>query len=264
MEISKKKKSNTLFIIITIISYIINCFFALRGLRDDEGIYRVIAGILFGLLIIAVFIFISFMISKSKEKSNENISDSTSHISNSDCEFPALFKQKGIIGLQEENKNDTSKVVKKLSEAKHSVMIIAYYGDRLLNNMETLLIKVINSGANVQLLIAKEDSELLKEVTKLEDTRKIDRSENIRKIINEIESRTKGATASIEWREFNTQVRYSLIAVDGEWAWWTPYHTGINTEDTISFELVKTKGEPFIDLCVGHFLKLWRECPRGS
>jgi hypothetical protein len=119
------------------------------------------------------------------------------------------------------------------------------------------------------LLVAKVDKELLKESGELEENDPILRASDTRKIIDDIKKDIRpnqnGKTGTIEWREYNTEIRYAAIIIDAKWAWWTPYHTGIRVEKTISFILRKVENDKsFIDLCIEHFEKLWRKYDRCS
>jgi hypothetical protein len=77
------------------------------------------------------------------------------------------------------------------------------------------------------------------------------------KILDEIKEETKGKTCSIITREYNTQSRYALIIVDGKWAWWTPYHPGIDVPETSSFVLEYKGKKSIIQECKKHFRTLW-------
>ena len=59
------------------------------------------------------------------------------------------------------------------------------------------------------------------------------------------------------YKEYNTEARYALVEVDGEWAWWTPYHPGLNVEHTTSIILADTGNDSIIWDCINHFEKLW-------
>jgi len=52
--------------------------------------------------------------------------------------------------------------------------------------------------------------------------------DNTNDIIKEIEAQTKDRPELFAYQKYNTQIRYALILVDNKWAWWTPYHPGID------------------------------------
>ena len=176
-------------------------------------------------------------------------------LSDIDYKLPDSFKQKGIVGIQCKNHE---KVAEKVLKAKHSIKIISYYGDAVLNNLRKKLIEVIKANIEVRLLLAKKDSILIDEVLELEKTKKdYIKYEYVRKTIKEIKEATVDKSSRLTLRQYNTQARYALIVIDEEWAWWTPYHPGIITEESISFELENTGNSSFFHLCDSHFEKLW-------
>jgi hypothetical protein len=248
------KKAKELSKYAVIISAVLGGFSAFRDFIPFCVFWiRIIGFIVFGLLLIITIIFI---INSIKQKQG---------ISDIDGESPESFKQFGITGIYEEETCDYSKVIDKVLKSKESVKIIAYYGDRLLNNYKTNLIKAINKGVNVQMLIAEKGSVLLDEVSELENNIKIknDRQNLIGTIIEEIKNHTTNAEGSFDLGKYNTQVRYAATIIDNRWAWWTPYHAGIDVGKTISFELERG-GKPFIRLCTKHFDLLWKKCKEGK
>jgi len=184
-----------------------------------------------------------------------------------DKKILSLIKTKGIIGIQDEKNNNHERVSTALLQAKHKVDIIIYYGDKLLLAIKDQLEKLINNEENevvIRILIAKKCSKLLREVSKLEKVpfraNKIKEAiDHIKEIKSKINFNKTGKKGSIGFRQFGTEIRYALILIDNEWAWWTPYHTGIPTERITSFELVKAGKESFINLCIEHFDKLWEK-----
>jgi len=167
-----------------------------------------------------------------------------------------FYMESGINDIQKDNAN-YSEIVKHISEAKSSIKIIVYFGDRFLFQTKNLLIDVINRGVDIELLFAERESNLLKEVWKLEGNEKYSRWDDAQKTIDEIKARTADGSGTFNCRPYNTQARYALILVDGEWAWWTPYHSGIDVVGTSSFVLVDKGEKSIIRQCRTHFTKLW-------
>jgi len=254
---------NTQFNLVALLGVVFtgfNTFSQKFGLVDKVD--KIISSILFGLLVVLASIYIIKYIKKP-----------VINIPINDRELLDALKQKGIDGIQDEKINDFRKVTNKLKEAEHSIDFIAYHGDRFLNNNKEQLIKKIIGGVNVRILVAKEDSELINETMEFEGSRNNYRSKDIREIIYDItkniESDNNIRKGTIKWYELNTEIRYSLTLIDGKWAWWTPYHTGIRVEDTTSFVLTikdedKTKEVSFINLCIKHFDELWRHYDRDT
>ena len=75
--------------------------------------------------------------------------------------------------------------------------------------------------------------------------------------LDEIEKEANSKTCSIRHFKYNTQARYALIIVDNNWAWWTPYHSGLDIKDSSSFVLVNTGKKSIIQECKKHFRTLW-------
>ena len=144
---------------------------------------------------------------------------------------------------------------------------MAYHGDGILYGFQTDIIKAINENTvTVRLLLAPKDSTVLYEVLELEGitakniiAKCKEKYDNEESYIKEIEERKTNGVSSIEIREYNTQIRYAITIIDDEWAWWTPYHPGVRTEDSISFELVNKGKASFFNLCNSYFNKLWNE-----
>jgi hypothetical protein len=204
----------------------------------------------------------STIIQNNDQKPNNSASDTSA--SGAERKLLESCRIFGFDGIQEEEMNDHSKLVIQLTDLTkrikqdRTVKIIAYYGDRLLNSLEEKLLEAIDSGIKVQLLVGQKGVGLLEDVSSLEETT-IKREEIIQKFIDEIQKRKNDRNGgSFECRTYKTQVRYAATIIDGTWAWWTPYHTGIKVEKTISFELVKRGDNSFIDLCIRHFNMLWK------
>ena len=169
-----------------------------------------------------------------------------------------FYMESGITDIQKDTAN-YSEIVKRISEAKIDIKIIVYYGDRFLIQTKDLLIKTINRGVDVKLLIARKESDLLKDVWGLEGNEKSSRWDEAQKAINEIRTKTTDGAGTLTCHPYNTQARYALILVDGEWAWWTPYHSGIDVGGTSSFVLVDKGEKSIIRQCKEHFKKLWNK-----
>jgi hypothetical protein len=177
----------------------------------------------------------------------------------------AIFAKKrdkfGIEGVIFHNntENNYSDITKHFTSAK-KIQIIAYHGERILSNTKTKLLEAIDNGAEVQILIAKKESELLKDVWKIEsygeEKEKLDAS---RTIIKNLNIDKKHNAKKVVFREYNTEVRYALIVVDEKWAWWTPYHPGKRVEDTTSLILSDEGDNSIIKDCLGHFNLLWEK-----
>ncbi|MCL2481409.1 MAG: hypothetical protein FWF38_06845, partial [Spirochaetaceae bacterium] len=129
--------------------------------------------------------------------------------------------------------------------------------ESLLLSAKKDIIDAINRGVEVQIIIAKRGSILLEELWEIEGATQTGRQDDAERVIKEIAEKTKGNGCLFHHKEYNTQVRYALVAVDGKWAWWTPYHPGIRVEETSSFELSDTGYTSIINECIKHFNNLW-------
>ena len=165
------------------------------------------------------------------------------------------FGVEGIVRIYKDN--NYSDITKQLSKAKHTIEIIVYHGNNLLFYTKNGIIDALKRDVDVKLLIAHKESVLLKEAQELEGCH--DNNDQIRAwgIIREIESEANGKTCSIRYFKYHTQARYALVIVDGKWAWWTPYHPGINVPETSSFVLVDNGEKSIIRECKKHFRTLW-------
>lgn len=188
------------------------------------------------------------------------------------------FQKKGIIDIFEPCDYRTSS--KMITEAKSSIKILSYYGDGILNSLKNDIVHLINdNNVTVKLLLAEKDSTLLNEVLELEievGKKKENAQENKENInemirlekdgksgvkgtaIDEIEKRVGNKINLLEKHYYNTQIRYAIIIVDDERAFWTPYHPGIITEKCISFELIKKGEDSFFKICKDSFDVLWK------
>ena len=173
-----------------------------------------------------------------------------------------LIKMKGIVVIQDNSIGDYRKVHDRIKNAKESVKIIAYHADPLLGAIRKHLSDCINNyAADVKILVAKKGSIFLTDVEALDGASNLGAGTLgiINGIRQGIETNKNGKKGSIDYGECNTEIRYALTLVDDNWAWWTPYHTGLITEEITSFELEKTGKGSFINLCIKHFDKLWEK-----
>jgi hypothetical protein len=77
------------------------------------------------------------------------------------------------------------------------------------------------------------------------------------KIIEDFKKKAEKTPYLFNYEPCNTQIRYALILVDSKWAWWTPYHPGIDVPDTASFVLVNKGDNSIINHCKKYFDGLW-------
>jgi hypothetical protein len=201
-------------------------------------------------------------------------------ISTHDYALLNSFKERGIVKLW--NKHEFNKLSNMVKKAKRSIKIIVYYGDGILNGLKAEITEAMsrNKKVEVRLLFAGNVT-VLKEVMELETNRKkrkyililgkkgIKKEKNkkeetlctkysyVKEIINEIEKNKTNRRSRLIIKGYNTQVRYAVTIIDDKWAWWTPYHPGIITEKSPSFELVKKGKDSFLNLCNTHFDRLW-------
>jgi len=253
------------FNLVALLGLLHSGFYALwQTIKSGDRVAGLVSVILFIFMFsLAVFYIIKYI--KEAKKDRVFIQEKPSVF---DVELVDIFKKKGIVSVLDEKKGDHRKVNEKVSHAEDSVEIIAYYADMLLGGISVHLLNSINKkGITVKVLIAKkEGSELLADVATLEvgAIPVADIPDIIDKIKQRITFAKNGKKGSIEYHEYNTEVRYALILVDRKWAWWTPYHTGLRTEEITSFELIDAGEDSFIHLCIEHFDKLWRHYDKDT
>ena len=175
------------------------------------------------------------------------------------CIFVFTRRGFGVEGLVRIHKDSNYlEITRQFYKAEHSIEIIVYHGNNLLRCTKEGLINALKRDVDVKLLIAGDDSVLLKETWNLEGADNKNNDRNKAWItINEIKTEAKSKTCSLRYYKYNTQARYALIIVDGNWAWWTPYHPGIDVPETSSFVLVNTGKRSIIQECKKHFRTLW-------
>jgi len=161
----------------------------------------------------------------------------------------------GIIRVHKDS--DYSDISKRIEKAKRTIEIIVYHGNNLLYYTKSEIIEALKRDVDVKLLIAQKKSILLKEAQQLESSQKNEDQKRAWETIKEIKKEAKGKTCSIRYFKYSTQARYALIIVDGKWAWWTPYHPGLNVPKTSSFVLADTGEKAIINECKKHFRALW-------
>jgi len=170
----------------------------------------------------------------------------------------------GILHTHQNKTSNYSEIINRIKLAKHSIKIITYYGDNLLKGTKKEIIEAMNRSVDVQMLIAKKGSVMLDEVWELEGKKQDTRIDITREIISEIKQITAEHAFRLQYREYNTQARYAVIIIDGKWAWWTPYHPGINVENTTTIVLTDTRKESIIWNCINHFDRLWFKLEKGN
>ena len=174
------------------------------------------------------------------------------------CILALMRRGYGVEGIIRVHKdNDYSDITKRFKKAKRTIEIMVYHGNNLLYYTKNEIIEALKRDVDVKLLIAQEKSILLEEARDLESSYRNDDQYRAWGTIEEIEREANGRTCSIRYFTYNTQARYALIIVDGEWAWWTPYHPGLNVPETSSFVLADTGKKAIINECKKHFRTLW-------
>jgi len=167
------------------------------------------------------------------------------------------FGVEGITRIEKEN--DYSEIKERLKKAKHSIDIIVYHGNNLLKYTKDAIKDALERGVEVKILIAKEGSVMLDEVWELEGSIKNAARVEAWNILKEIKEETNEKTCLFKEHKYNTQARYSIIIIDGKWAWWTPYHPGLDVLNTSSFILRDNGKKSIMHECSKHFRILWNK-----
>ena len=225
--------SRRLNLIVAIISQILGVFgsvWAILFIDEKYTVFKIIGCSLYGILVILSLVMV------------------------------VIRRKFGVEGLVRIHKDGNySEIKKQFEKAEHSIGVIVYHGFNFLKATKKVLIEALERDIDIKILIAKEDSILLKETWELEGENEEDDRNKAWKILNEIEEEANGKTCSFRYLKFNTQIRYSLIIVDGKWAWWTPYHPGVDVTETSSFVLENKGEKSIIQECKKHFRTLWIE-----
>jgi hypothetical protein len=150
-----------------------------------------------------------------------------------------LCKERGIDDIKEEA--NYTEIINHISGAKNSIKIVMYYGAGFFHQAKGAINEAIGNSVTVQVIIARGKSELLNEVWELENGEKQKLWDSTYTYLDETVKKTSPGRL-FNYHQCNTQIRYALILVDSKWAWWTPYHPGIDVPDTASFVLVN-KGD---------------------
>jgi len=237
---------------------------------------KIIASIIFCLMVVfTISLFFRWGMGNSTRKT---AADSSTDIS---IELSVPLKHSGIIAVYHGNQQAQSVFEKKLAEIiidpsknKKKIRILAYYGDEFLRYHRTNITEAIYAGVDVQMLIAPDKSDFVKEVWDLEVANPkyiktndaLDSSEQDRTglMIDYIEKRAEGKKGSFNCHIYSTQIRYALITINEDWAWWTPYHPGIEVKYTTSFELTNSGDVSIIKQCIEHFDLLWEHSPKRN
>ena len=195
--------------------------------------------------------------------------------------FLEAVKQSGITGIYLNKNWPFEKINKELSEKLKSnnlknIKILAYYGFSLLESIKDDLLAVIAAGVRVKIIVSESGSAFIDDVLDLEcDVAKIKdkaaienkKAESIRdqekalRILKELENISNTSGKRFEYKKYNTHARYALIAINDEWAWWTPYQPGIKVMDTTSFVLENCNKPAILWQCIEHFKALWSVLP---
>jgi len=240
------------------------------------GLHHIIYVILILFSGIFIFFIIKQFVQKQPSASPENVQPITPKIEGPASEFSEDFikaiKRSGIKSLHWGS--DFDKLTDKLSEEDvKNVDMLVYHGSHFYDYIYTPIRTILKkSGTNVRLLVSQFDSPFMNEVWEMEEKCKRKHGGNIdssrkkqKEVLKEIdkfkkEIDRKYSSDKLQIRIYNTQIRYALILVDYEWAWWTPYHPGIIVEQTTSFVL-EGKGEKdkdaILSQCNIHYETLW-------
>lgn len=193
--------------------------------------FKFISVIIFSLLVVFSIIFMAKYLSKWSEAGI----DGTFRLSlEKEDATPVTDKRKEIVKIIAGDYKEI--FFRQFSTKTTLIRIIVYHGERILSALKDNIVKAImDNNTEVQLLIAKKDSVLLEEVWKLENKTEYQRLDRVRELIEEIRTEVSNKSYKFKYHEYNTQARYAIVAFDGRWAWWTPYHPGRRVEKTTSF-----------------------------
>jgi hypothetical protein len=193
--------------------------------------------------------------------------------------FLTALNRSGITGVYLNSEANYRKVLFALTGNKNgeikNIKIIVYNGHNLLTYIKEPLKEAIKNNAKVRIIIAENDSKFIKDTLKLESIHekisfeKIE-NENHNKeevsfeIIKELFETAVKEGGNFKYKRYTTQARYALVAINKDWGWWTPYHTGLKVQNTTSFVIEKEK-EPdnstILGQCIDHFNTLWNFLP---
>lgn len=148
------------------------------------------------------------------------------------------------------------------------IQILAVNVEMLLRNRPVAIKEALKQGAEIQVLIATKDSELVKEMEAIEigdgrdpNSRSIpkcideSRGELIslyKEVTKELPTLSHGRVGKIMLGHFNTHYRESMIICDQNWVWWTPHLNPARGADRPTF-VAEGADSQFVRLCVRHF-----------
>ena len=226
---------------------------------------RIISGIIFGVLVILSITFIVIYLLKWRKSGiKETISPLPVKEPEKEITAPTPVAETAPVDDDRDIiiARDYKVFQEQLAIETTKIRIIVYHGNRMLSALKEDIINAItDTNVEVQLLIVKKDSVLIKEVWDLEKNPEPKKLNKVRELIEEIWCEVGNKSYQLKYKEYNTQSRYALVAFDSRWAWWTPYQLGRRVEHTTSFILTNEGQKSVIHECIGHFEILWNELP---
>jgi hypothetical protein len=180
----------------------------------------------------------------------------------------------GIIGVYQ-SKDKLLNYIRKQKNIS-SLKIIAVFGESLIQSIHADIVKILTESTGgdgkIKLLLAAPDSAYLQELGIIESipgtiskTTAVVREKL--KAYDKKAEETKGNSnkiSKIKVKYCDTQIRAALVIVNDEWAWYTPYLPPLPTESSISMELGKKGGKPYIKHCIEHFDKIWNSIEKET
>ena len=139
--------------------------------------------------------------------------------------------------------------------------------EMVLRNLPAPFKDALGNGAQIEVLVGREDSDLVAEMDQMEiaDGRQPGRTikECLRQIEPELVSLLRDASQDIPPRQqdrlgticlgrFNTQYRESMIICDDNWVWWTPHFNPVRGFDRPTF-VAEGAESKFVKLSIRHF-----------
>lgn len=177
-----------------------------------------------------------------------------------------VLDELGVIRVYATAKEDDAYLSRRLEKAR-KIRILAMNAEMLLRNLPMPLKNALKSGANLEVLVSRPDSELVREMEEMElaDGRGPGRSieQCIRDTEPELLSLIRESLAELPRQEhhrlgpvslayFNTQYRETMIICDDDWVWWTPHLNPARGHDRPTFVFQGQQGK-LTRLCIRHF-----------
>lgn len=179
-----------------------------------------------------------------------------------------LRKKLGISSIYRRGDERNKELSDRISSS-HNLKIMALSAESLFRHFrDAIITALVERNCNVQVLIAQEESNFVKEVEKLEGSNRKgeisteivhtkSRLKEIVKLAKEQSQRKSQPIGRIWVGTYNSAFRGSLIICDNSWGWYTPNLPPKRAFESVSLEIVQAPNGLLND-CISHFDAIWK------